>query len=377
MEKNDKLKNEKLKDDKVKDDKLKDDKVKDDKLKDEKLKDDKVKDDKVKDDKVKDDKVKDDKLKDDKSKVDDDKDDDEKEGDKKSEKEIESEKKEKDLNAQADTIAEIERKTKSESSDDGDEDNDKGNNIDESKDNGPILQLTDLKKSFGSNTVLTDINLSVKKGETVVILGRSGTGKSVILKCIIGLILPDEGNIEVFGQEFLNLPEAKENALRVKVGFLFQSGALYDSMTVKQNLEFPIIRQLDYKKEDLTPKVMEALENVGLAKAIDKMPSELSGGMQKRIGLARTLMLDPQIILYDEPTTGLDPVTSNEISHLILDMQTKYKVTSLIVTHDMACAKLVANRIVVLKDGTFAAEGSYDELEKSDDEFVRGFFEFE
>ena len=278
-----------------------------------------------------------------------------------------------DMNAETKKIAEMDPKTESGNK----TENEKNTNKDESDSNGAILELTDLKKSFGNNTVLKDINLSVKKGETVVILGRSGTGKSVILKCIIGLILPDSGNIEVFGQEFLNLPEDQENALRIKMGFLFQSGALYDSMTVRQNLEFPIIRQPTYKKEDLTPKVTEALENVGLADAIDKVPSELSGGMQKRIGLARTLMLNPEIILYDEPTTGLDPVTSNEISHLILNMQKKYNVTSLIVTHDMNCAKLVAHRIVVLKDGTFAAEGSYDELAKSEDEFVRGFFEFE
>ncbi|MDZ4710971.1 MAG: ATP-binding cassette domain-containing protein [bacterium] len=240
-----------------------------------------------------------------------------------------------------------------------------------------VMEITDLKKSFGSNTVLKDVSLSLKRGETVVILGRSGTGKSVILKCIIGLIPPDSGKITAFGKEYLDLPESEENKVRIKIGFLFQGGALYDSMTVRQNLEFPIVRQPHYKKEDLTAKVEEMLENVGLTKAIDKMPSELSGGMQKRISLARTLMLDPKIILYDEPTTGLDPVTSNEISHLILEMQKKLKVTSLIVTHDMACAKLVANRIVVLKDGGFTAEGTYEELEHSDDEFVRGFFEFE
>lgn len=244
-------------------------------------------------------------------------------------------------------------------------------------DNSPILQITDLEKSFGDFTVLKDVNLSIKKGETVVLLGKSGTGKSVILQCIIGLLNQTAGEIKVFGEDFTKLAGDEENKIRRRIGFLFQSGALYDSMTVRQNLEFPVIRQPDFKKENLTPRVEEALDNVGLLNAIDKFPSELSGGMKKRIALARTLMLNPEIILYDEPTTGLDPVTSNEISHLILEMQNKFKVTSLIVTHDMACAKLVANRIVVLKDGKFTAEGSYEELEKSDDEFVRGFFEFE
>jgi len=242
---------------------------------------------------------------------------------------------------------------------------------------GPILQLINVKKSFGDFAVLKDISLDVKKGETVVLLGKSGTGKSVILKCIIGLETQTSGVIKVFGTEFTKLKGDQENKIRRKIGFLFQGGALYDSMTVRQNLEFPVVRQPDYDKEDLTPKVEEALENVGLKEAIDKVPSELSGGMKKRIALARTLMLTPEIILYDEPTTGLDPVTSNEISHLILEMQTKFKVTSLIVTHDMACARLVADRIVVLKDGKFTAEGTFDELAKSDDPFVKGFFEFE
>lgn len=239
-----------------------------------------------------------------------------------------------------------------------------------------ILEISSLKKSFGSFTVLKDINLSVNKGETIVLLGKSGTGKSVILQCIIGLQIPTEGTVKVFNTEFMKLPENERNLCRRRIGFLFQSGALYDSMTVRQNLEFPLVRQPDYNKEDLSPRVEEQLKNVGLIDAIDKMPSELSGGMKKRVGLARTLMLNPEIILYDEPTTGLDPVTSNEISLLILEMQKKYNVTSLIVTHDIPCAKLVADRIVVLKEGTLAAQGTYEELEKSDDEFVRGFFEF-
>lgn len=239
-----------------------------------------------------------------------------------------------------------------------------------------VLQISGLQKSFGSLTVLKDIELNINKGETIVLLGKSGTGKSVILQCIIGLLYPTKGNIKVFGEEFINLPEIEKNLIRRRIGFLFQSGALYDSMTVRQNLEFPVIRQPDFKKEDLSPRIEEALKNVGLAEAIDKMPSELSGGMKKRIALARTLMLTPEIILYDEPTTGLDPVTSNEISHLIKDMQTKFNVTSLIVTHDIPCAKLVADRIIVLKEGKITAMGSYEELEKSEDDFVRGFFEF-
>ena len=238
----------------------------------------------------------------------------------------------------------------------------KTDNAETKKSSESILQLTDVKKSLGDFAVLKDINLEVKKGETVVLLGKSGTGKSVILKCIIGLEYQTAGVIKVFGEELTKLPEDEENKIRRRIGFLFQGGALYDSMTVRQNLEFPVVRQPDYKKEDLTPKVEEALQNVGLKEAIDKMPSELSGGMKKRIALARTLMLTPEIILYDEPTTGLDPVTSNEISHLILEMQKKFNVTSLIVTHDMACARLVATRIVVLKDGTFTAEGTFDEL---------------
>ncbi len=240
-----------------------------------------------------------------------------------------------------------------------------------------ILVIEGLKKSFSGNAVLNDVDLKIGKGETVVILGRSGTGKSVILKCIIGLIRPDSGSIRIFGENFLELNGKQMSSLRIRIGFLFQSGALYDSMTVRENLMFHVIRQPGYDGRDLASKIEEMLDNVGLLNAIDKMPSELSGGMQKRIGLARTLMLDPEIILYDEPTTGLDPVTSNEISHLILDMQKKYGVSSLIVTHDMPCAKLVSNRIVVLKQGKFTAEGTYDQLERSDDDFVSGFFKFE
>ncbi|WP_264530466.1 ABC transporter ATP-binding protein [Flavobacterium sp. N502540] len=240
----------------------------------------------------------------------------------------------------------------------------------------PIIEIRDLHKTFGANnTVLQGVNLTVNKGEDLVILGRSGSGKSVTIKCIVGLITPDQGEIKVFNENVLNLKKSELNQIRVRIGFLFQSGALYDSMSVRENLAFTLQKH----KQNLTPEeveteVMEALENVGLGDVIDKMPSELSGGMQKRIGLARTLILKPEIILYDEPTTGLDTITSREISELILDIKHKRKTTSIIITHDMACAKLTADRIMVLKDGTIHAEGTYEELEKDEDEWVRSFF---
>jgi phospholipid/cholesterol/gamma-HCH transport system ATP-binding protein len=247
----------------------------------------------------------------------------------------------------------------------------------EDKKNNVVLKLEHLAKSFGSLQVLKNINIDVKKGETIVVLGKSGTGKSVILKCIIGLITPDSGNIYAFNENVLKLNYSQMKVLRKKLGFLFQSGALYDSMTVRQNLEFPLDRHPEMKKIDHAKKIKEVLESVGLYEAIDKMPSELSGGMKKRIALARTLVLEPDMILYDEPTTGLDPVTSHEISLLIRKMQKDYEVTTIVVTHDIACARLVADRIVVLKDGEFFMEGTFDELSKSEDDFVRGFFEFE
>jgi phospholipid/cholesterol/gamma-HCH transport system ATP-binding protein len=239
-----------------------------------------------------------------------------------------------------------------------------------------ILEIKNVKKSFGSFNVINNVSLSVSSGETIVILGKSGTGKSVILKCIIGLLEPDEGTIEVFGKNLFDLKPEELKLFRKKLGFLFQSGALYDSMTVRENLIFPVERHLEMKDMNFDEKTEEVLTSVGLFDAIDKMPSELSGGMKKRVGLARTLMLEPEIILYDEPTTGLDPATSKEISELIIDMQKKYKVTSLIVTHDIACAKLVANRIVILNDGVFYKEGTYEELSASDDDFIKGFFQY-
>jgi phospholipid/cholesterol/gamma-HCH transport system ATP-binding protein len=236
--------------------------------------------------------------------------------------------------------------------------------------------MVHLKKSFGNNHVLRDINLVINKGENLVILGKSGTGKSVLIKCIVGLDEPDEGELVLFGQNISNLNDMELIKIRKKIGYLFQSGALYDSMTVRENLEFPLRRQLHkVNKVEMNLLVIEALHNVGLSEAIDIKPSELSGGMRKRLGLARTLILKPEIMLYDEPTTGLDPITSKEISKLILEVQKKYNTSSIIITHDIECAKLTGNRIIILKDGVCAAEGSYSDLKISEDIWIKSFFE--
>lgn len=238
-----------------------------------------------------------------------------------------------------------------------------------------VIHIKGLKKSFGSKEVLKDINLDVHRGENVVVLGKSGQGKSVTIQCIVGMLTPDEGTLTVFGDEVGNMNEKELKELRIKIGFLFQSGALYDSMTVRENMEFPLTRVLKLKdKTEIDKRVEDVLQSVGLADAIDKMPSDLSGGMRKRAGLARTLIVNPEIMLYDEPTTGLDPITSREISKLILDMQKKYKTTSIIITHDMECASITSDRVVIMNDGEYIAEGSFDELKKSKDEFIRSFF---
>jgi phospholipid/cholesterol/gamma-HCH transport system ATP-binding protein len=241
--------------------------------------------------------------------------------------------------------------------------------------NDVVVSMQHVQKSFGTNTVLSDISMELFKGENLVVLGRSGQGKSVSIKCIVGLLVHDKGNLKVFGKDVKELSEDEWKSLRMKIGFLFQSGALYDSMTVRQNLEFPLTRVLKLKdKEEIQQRIEDVLESVGLLDAIDKMPSDLSGGMRKRVGLARTLILNPEIMLYDEPTTGLDPITSREISELILEMQEKYHTSSIIITHDMACAKITADRILVMNDGTFIAEGKYEELENDPDKLVRSFF---
>jgi phospholipid/cholesterol/gamma-HCH transport system ATP-binding protein len=241
--------------------------------------------------------------------------------------------------------------------------------------NNVIISIKNLSKSFGDHDVLKDVNLTVNKGEDLVILGRSGTGKSVTIKCLVGLVEADKGEIIVFDTDITELKNNELNDIRSRIGFMFQNGALYDSMSVRQNLAFTLKHHVkEVADDEIETQIIDALTSVGLEDSIDKMPSELSGGMRKRIALARTLIIKPEIILYDEPTSGLDSITSREISELILSVQKKYKTTSIIITHDMACAKLTANRIMILNDGVIHAEGTYDELEKSTDEWVRSFF---
>jgi phospholipid/cholesterol/gamma-HCH transport system ATP-binding protein len=239
----------------------------------------------------------------------------------------------------------------------------------------PVIEIEHLKKAFGSKVVLRDFNLTIPLGENIVVMGRSGIGKTILIKCIIGLVKPDDGMLRVFGQDISLLNHHELDELRTRIGFVFQSSALYDSMTVRQNLEFPLRRhrrrKITGKIEDL---VREALRNVGLENTIDLMPSELSGGMRKRIGIARSLILKPEVVLYDEPTTGLDPITSEEITRLIMDLQEKYQTTSVIITHDTVLAREAANRIVFLSDGIAYMQGTYDELIKSTDPEIKHFF---
>jgi phospholipid/cholesterol/gamma-HCH transport system ATP-binding protein len=239
----------------------------------------------------------------------------------------------------------------------------------------PEISIQKLSIAFGPKKVLIDFNLEINKGENLVILGKSGCGKSVIIKCIIGLLVPDKGRIEVFGENILESSNEELNNFRKRIGFLFQSGALYDSMNVKQNLLFPLRMNKEMELNKKEKLVKEVLEKVGLSEAINKMPTELSGGMRKRLGLARSLMLKPEIMLYDEPTTGLDPITAKEISNLILEIQKDQGTSSIIITHDMNCARITGNRIVILEEGKVSTEGSFKELEKSTQEEVKGFFE--
>jgi phospholipid/cholesterol/gamma-HCH transport system ATP-binding protein len=239
-----------------------------------------------------------------------------------------------------------------------------------------VLVIRQLYKSFGSNNVLVDFNLELKKGESVVVLGKSGSGKSVLIKCIIGLLKPDKGSIEMFGKNIPDIKNEELDKIRAKVGFLFQSNALYDSMTVRENLEFPLRRHwIKVSQDEVNTMVMESLEDVGLKHTVDMMPAELSGGMRKRIALARTLILKPEIILYDEPTTGLDPITGKEIIELMKEIQEKYNTTSLIISHDMNCVRMASNRVVILVDGKCYANDKYEELMQNEDPKVKQFFE--
>ena len=240
-----------------------------------------------------------------------------------------------------------------------------------------VVDIVNVSKAFGSHVVLEDVSLSIEEGENFVVFGQSGTGKSVLLKCIVGLLKPDSGEIFINGTNILNLKTKELNKVRKNLGFLFQGAALYDSMSVKENLEFPLIRNSNLTAKEREEKVKLVLESVSLEEAIDKMPSELSGGMKKRIGLARSIISEPELMLYDEPTTGLDPITSKEISLLILELQKSLKMTSIVVTHDLLCAEIIADRAIVLNNGIVQYKGTIPELTSSVDPFLRNFFSHE
>ena len=237
-----------------------------------------------------------------------------------------------------------------------------------------MIEIKNLSKSFEDHLVLDNISLNIPEGENTVIFGKSGSGKSVLLKCIVGLLVPDSGQIIIEGKNILNYSTKELNQLRKQIGFLFQGAALYDSMSVRENLEFPLIRNFNFSPGEIDEKIHNVLGKVSLEEAIDKMPAELSGGMKKRIGLARTIITEPKLILYDEPTTGLDPITSKEISHLIIELEENLDVTSIVVTHDLICAQIVADRAIVLKEAKIFFEGNIKQLVSSNDEFLREFF---
>lgn len=240
-----------------------------------------------------------------------------------------------------------------------------------------VIQLRGIYKSFGDLHVLRGIDLDLFKGENMVVLGRSGTGKSVLIKIISGLLRPDQGTVSVLGQDVPNLSERELQQLRMRLGFSFQNSALYDSMTIGENLEFPLVRnKRNLSRAAIDRAVEEVLESVGLSHTIRQMPSELSGGQRKRIGIARTLILQPDIMLYDEPTAGLDPITCIEINGLINEVQEQYKTSSIIITHDLSCAKSVGDRVVMLLDGKFEYEGRFEEIFKTEDERVKPFYDY-
>jgi len=237
-----------------------------------------------------------------------------------------------------------------------------------------VVEIKNLSKSFDSLVVLQDVSLVVEEGENMVVFGQSGTGKSVLLKCIVRLLEPDSGEIFIYGKNVLEMNLKQLNEVRKGLGFLFQGAALYDSMSVRENLEFPLIRHFDFTPEERERKIKSVLEKVSLEEAIDKLPSELSGGMKKRIGLARSIITEPKLMLYDEPTTGLDPITSKEISSLILELQKSLKMTSIVVTHDLLCAEIIADKAIMLNDGIIMQEGSISDLTSSRDPFLKNFF---
>jgi phospholipid/cholesterol/gamma-HCH transport system ATP-binding protein len=237
-----------------------------------------------------------------------------------------------------------------------------------------MVEIKNLHKSFDDLIVLDGVSLKVTNGQNMVVFGRSGTGKSVLLKCLIRLLIPDAGEIFIEGENVLDLERKELNRLRKNIGFLFQGAALYDSMSVRENLEFPLIRNFEFEQNEIDDRIHRVLEAVDLTEAIDKMPSELSGGMRKRIGLARSIITKPKLMLYDEPTTGLDPITSKEISTLILDLQRAFKMTSIVVTHDVLCAKIIADCAIVLDGGHIVHEGTIEELLTAEDPFLKNFF---
>jgi phospholipid/cholesterol/gamma-HCH transport system ATP-binding protein len=240
-----------------------------------------------------------------------------------------------------------------------------------------VISIRGLKKSFGDLDVLKGVDMDLYQGENLVVLGRSGTGKSVLIKIIAGLLMPDEGSVNVLGQEITDLTDKEIDILRLKIGFSFQNSALYDSMTVRENLEFPLRRhEKGLTQQEIDQRIEELLEDVGLAQTINQMPSQLSGGQRKRIGIARTLILKPEIMLYDEPTAGLDPITSMDINNLINEVQLKFNTSSIIITHDLTCAKVTGDRVVMLLDGQFQQQGTFEEVFSSEDERVKAFYDY-
>lgn len=241
-----------------------------------------------------------------------------------------------------------------------------------------VVEIRGLEKSFGDLDVLKGVDLDLFKEEILVVLGKSGSGKSVLIKIMVGLLRQDEGIMKVFGKDVARLQKRELNALRLKIGFSFQNSALYDSMTVRENMEFPLVRnEKNLTRKDINMRIEDLLDSVGLPQTINQMPSELSGGQKKRIGIARTLILNPEIMLYDEPTAGLDPITCGDINNLILEVRERYKTSSIVITHDLTCAKQTGDRMAVLLDGQFDAVGTFEEVfPNAEDERIKSFYDY-